>query len=251
MINVTVIGSGNVAVHLIKALGTAPQVQLVQAVARTPQQLHGLLPNEKITADFNKISEADVYLIAVADGAIAEVSGRLPFTERLVVHTSGSTGMEALNAKNRRGVFYPLQTFSKAKEIDFKAIPLCLEAENEADFTTLKTLAEALSDTVYGISSAQRQALHVAAVFASNFANHMYAQGAKVCEEHGIPFAILQPLIQETAAKIATLHPLQAQTGPAIRHDEKTIQKHLDFIKNDNQKAIYTLLTHSIQNTDE
>jgi predicted short-subunit dehydrogenase-like oxidoreductase (DUF2520 family) len=251
MIKVVVIGSGNVAVHFIKALGNAPQVQLVQAVARRPEELEGLLPYDNITADFNKISEADVYLISVTDGAIGEVSGQLPFAGKLVVHTSGSTGMEALNAKNRRGVFYPLQTFSKAKDVDFKTIPLCLEAENEADFATLKTLAEALTDSVYSISSAQRQALHVAAVFVSNFANHMYAQGAKVCEEHGIPFGILQPLIQETAAKIATLHPLQAQTGPAIRHDEKTIQKHMDFIKDDNQKAIYKLLTHSIQNTNE
>ncbi|KOS05015.1 hypothetical protein AM493_02400 [Flavobacterium akiainvivens] len=247
MIKAVVIGSGNVAAHLIKALGSSPQVQLVQAVARRPEQLEGVLPPEKITHNFNEITEADVYLISVTDGAIAQVSAQLPFTGRLVVHTSGSTDMEALDAKNRRGVFYPLQTFSKAKDVDFKAIPLCLEAENEADFDTLRTLAEALSNSVYSISQAQRQALHVAAVFVSNFANHMYAQGAKVCEEHGIPFAILQPLIQETAAKVATLHPLQAQTGPAIRHDEKTIQRHLDFIINKHQKAIYTLLTQSIQ----
>lgn len=251
MIQAVVIGSGNVAIHLIKALGNAPQVQLVQAVARRPEALNGLLPADKITHDFDAIAEADVYIISVTDGAIAEVSAQLPFEGRLVVHTSGSTGMEALNAKNRRGVFYPLQTFSKGKDVDFKSAPLCLEAENEADFKTLKTLAEALSNSVYSISSAQRQALHVAAVFVSNFVNHLYAQGAKVCEEHGIPFEILQPLIRETAAKIATLHPLQAQTGPAIRHDEKTIQKHLEFITDDNQRTIYKLLTQSIQNANE
>ncbi|MES2485136.1 MAG: DUF2520 domain-containing protein, partial [Bacteroidota bacterium] len=198
---------------------------------------------------FSEIKQADIYIISVTDGAIAEVSAQLPFTGRLVVHTSGSTGIDALDAKNRRGVFYPLQTFSKNKDLDFSTVPLCLESENLSDYITLETLANALSKSVYNISSEQRRALHVAAVFVSNFANHMYVQGNKVCDEHNIPFEILQPLIQETAAKITSLAPLEAQTGPAIRHDQQTIKRHMDFITDNNQKAIYTLLTQLIQQT--
>ena len=249
MLQVVIIGSGNVAQHLIKAFAQSAHVQLVQAVARHPEHLGHLLPKDKITASFPEIKQADIYIISVSDSAITQVSAQLPFTGRLVVHTSGSTNMEALDAKNRRGVFYPLQTFSKNKELDFHTVPLCLEAENKEDYQTLEVLANALSKSVYSISSEQRKALHVAAVFVSNFTNHMYVQGGKVCAEHNIPFEILQPLIQETAAKITALSPQQAQTGPAIRHDQTTIDSHIDFITDDNQKAIYRLLTKSIQET--
>jgi predicted short-subunit dehydrogenase-like oxidoreductase (DUF2520 family) len=251
MLQAVIIGSGNVAQHLIKAFLQSAQVQLVQAVARRPEELQHLLPENKITGAYTDIAPADIYIIAVTDDAIAEVSARLPFKGRLVVHTSGSTDMDALDAKNRRGVFYPLQTFSKNKEVDFSTIPLCLESEYTADYDMLQTLADTLSNSVYSISSAQRRVLHVAAVFVSNFTNHMYVQGSRVCREHNIPFEILQPLIQETAHKITALTPQEAQTGPAVRHDRKTIEKHLDLITNDNQKVLYTLLTQSIQQADE
>ena len=247
MIQVVVIGSGNVAQHLIKAFNNAAGVQLVQAFARHPGQLEQLLPPEKITGSMDALAKADVYIIAVSDDAIATVAPQLPFSGRLVVHTSGSAGLNQPDGKNRRGVFYPLQTFSKNRAVDFLTVPLCLETEYPEDLTLLDTLAHALSDNVYAINSAQRQALHVAAVFVSNFTNHLYAIGNTICRENNIPFDILKPLIQETAGKISTLTPLQAQTGPAVRNDQKTLQKHLDFLHNDNQKAIYKLLTQSIQ----
>jgi len=249
MLQVVIIGSGNVAQHLIKAFLQSAKVQLVQAVARHPEQLVHLLPSDKITASYTDIKAADVYIISVTDGAIANVASQLPFTGRLVVHTSGSTGLDALDVKNRRGVFYPLQTFSKNKDVNFSTVPICLESEDTQDYHTLEKLAGNVSDSVYGINSEQRKALHVAAVFVSNFTNHMYVQGSRVCDEHNIPFKILLPLIQETAAKISELSPIQAQTGPAIRHDEKTINSHLDFITDTTQKNIYTLLTQSIQKT--
>jgi len=249
MLQVVIIGSGNVAQHLIKAFLQSAHIQLVQAVARHPEHLSHLLPADKITSSFIDIKQADIYIISVTDSAIAQVSAQLPFTGRLVVHTSGSTGIEVLDSKNRRGVFYPLQTFSKNKDLDFSTVPLCLESEDVSDYTTLYTLATALSRSVYSISSEQRRALHVAAVFVNNFTNHMYFQGNKICNEHYIPFEILQPLIQETAAKITSLAPVQAQTGPAIRHDQQTLNRHLEFITDSNQIAIYTLLTQSIQET--
>ena len=134
------------------------------------------------------------------------------------------------------------------KPIDFKSVPICLEAENEKDVQTLKQLAHSISNAVYEINSEQRKALHVAAVFVNNFVNHLYQVGNEICDANAIPFAILKPLIQETANKIATLSPKNAQTGPAKRNDLKTIAAHEEFLKNENQAAIYKLLTQSLQN---
>lgn len=247
MLKVVIIGSGNVAQHLIKAFQNSMEVELVQAFARHTEKLIHLLPEAKITNSFNAIAAADVYIISVTDDAIAGVSQKLPFKDRLVVHTSGSVSLEQLDAKNRRGVFYPLQTFSKNKEVDFTKIPFCLESDQESDYKIIEKLASAISPLLYAIDSKQRQSLHVAAVFVNNFTNHLYAMGSDICNENNISFDILKPLIQETAAKIEQLTPLEAQTGPAKRNDQKTIEKHLDFLKNENQKAIYNLLTQSIQ----
>lgn len=247
MLKVVIIGSGNVAQHLIKAFQSSDKTVLADVYARNPEKLFNILDKRLITDNLNTLPEADVYILSVSDDAIAEVSAQLPFNDRLVVHTSGSTGIEVINNKNRRGVFYPLQTFSKNKEVDFKQIPVCLESDNVKDYELLEQLSSCISNLVYNINSLQRQALHVAAVFVNNFTNHLYEIGSEICLENNIPFAILKPLIKETADKIDTLTPLEAQTGPARRRDITTIQRHLDFIKDENQKAIYTLLTKSIQ----
>ena len=247
MLKVTVIGSGNVAQHLIRAFESAQDTELLQVYARHPEKLQGIVNESKATADFNRLVDADVYVISVSDDAIESVASQLPFSGRLVVHTSGSTGMDKLDAKNRKGVFYPLQTFSKNKAVDFKQIPLCLESQHENDYAILEELAKSISPLAYSIDTKQRQALHVAAVFVNNFTNHLYAIGSDICVDNNIPFDILKPLIAETADKIKTLSPIEAQTGPARRKDTTTLQRHLDFIKDDTQKAIYTLLTQSIQ----
>jgi len=248
MLKVTVIGSGNVAQHLIKVFLQTKEVFLVQVFARQTKSLLHLLPKSQITNDYKALQEADVYIISVTDNAINEVSSQLQFKNKLVVHTSGTSSLEVLDTKNRKGVFYPLQTFSKSKEVDFSSIPLCLEAENEEDYKTLELLAKAISEKVYNISSEQRKSLHVAAVFVSNFVNHMYVIGSEVCETNNVPFEVLQPLIQEVANKITTLSPKDSQTGPALRNDTKTIEKHIEFLKDSNYQDIYKLLTQSIQN---
>ncbi len=248
MLKVIVIGSGNVAQHLIRVFLQTKEVSLVQAFARQPKSLLHLLPKERITNDYKALQEADLYIISVTDNAIKEVSSQLPFKNKLVVHTSGTSSLQVLDTKNRKGVFYPLQTFSKSKEVDFSSIPLCLEAENENDYKTLELLAKAISNKVYNISSEQRKSLHVAAVFVSNFVNHMYVIGSEICETNNVPFEVLQPLIQEVANKTTTLSPKDAQTGPALRNDTKTIEKHIEFLKDSNYQDIYKLLTQSIQN---
>lgn len=248
MIKVVLIGSGNVAQHLLQVMLQSADMELVQVFARNKSSISHLIAEDRITSNYTAIKEADVYIISVSDNAIAEVSSNLPFKNRLVVHTSGTSELSFLDSKNRKGVFYPLQTFSKSKAVDFSTIPICLETKNESDYKTLETLANLISKKVYSISSAQRKSLHVAAVFVCNFVNHLYQIGNQICEENQVPFEILHPLILETANKITELSPKAAQTGPAVRNDTKTIEKHIEFLQNSNYKEIYTLLTQSIQN---
>lgn len=252
MVNVTLIGSGNLAQHLIVALQNAKKsgsdIRLIQVFARQKEKLTHLLHANKITSDFNELKEADLYILAVSDDAISSVSSQLNFKNCLVVHTSGAIEMTSLDNKNRRGVFYPLQTFTKNKTVDFKTIPICLETEISTDYTIIEKVALSISNSLYKIDSQQRKALHVAAVFVNNFTNHLYQIGNEICDNNQIPFSILQPLIQETAQKILDLSPQQAQTGPAIRNDKKTIATHEAFLSDENQKNIYKILTQSIQN---
>ena len=246
MISIVIIGSGNVAQHLIKSFSKASEIDVIQVFARKPESISHLISLNKITAKYQQIKEADLYLISVSDNAIAEVSSNLPFKNRLVAHTSGSFSIDDLDIKNRKAVFYPLQTFSKNKEVNFKEIPICLEAENESDLNLLQKVASQITNKVFEINSKQRQALHVAAVFVSNFTNHLYEIGSKICEENNVPFEILKPLIKETASKIERLSPSEAQTGPAKRNDTETINTHLKFLSDENQKNIYKILTKSI-----
>ena len=246
MIRVSIIGSGNVAQHLIVAFSKTTDIELVQVFARKDAAVAHLTSPDKIYTNFNDIIAADLFIIAITDDAITEVSAAIPFSNQLVVHTSGSVSMEAIDNKNRQGVFYPLQTFSKSKEVDFKTIPICIETKNEKDFQILEKVAKSISNSVYKINSEQRKALHIAAVFVCNFVNHLYQIGNDICIENDLPFDILKPLIQETANKILTLSPYQAQTGPAKRKDSQTINAHLSFLSDDNQKEIYKMLTKSI-----
>lgn len=248
MINIVIIGAGNIATHLFNVFEATTDLNVVQVYNRSPK---ALLPfkNTPTTTDVKDLVDADVYVIAVSDDAIASISNKLPFTNRLVVHTSGSASMHVLHKKNRRGVFYPLQTFTKGTTVDFSTIPMCLEAREKSDLATLKSMAEAIGSTFYKISSEQRSALHVSAVFVNNFSNHLYRIAHEICEANNVPFEVLKPLIQETAHKITTITPYMAQTGPAKRGDEKTIDKHLNLLEKDIHKNIYTLLTQSIEET--
>ena len=246
MIRVSIIGSGNVAQHLIVAFSKTTDIELVQVFARKDAAVAHLINPDKIYTNFNDIIAADLFIIAITDDAIIEVSAAIPFSNELVVHTSGSVSIEAIDNKNRPGVFYPLQTFSKSKEVDFKTIPICIETKNEKDFQILEKVAKSISNTVYKINSEQRKALHIAAVFVCNFVNYLYQIGNDICIENDLPFDILKPLIQETANKILTLSQNQAQTGPAKRKDTQTINAHLSFLSDENQKEIYKMLTKSI-----
>lgn len=249
MNKIIVIGSGNVAHHLIQAILKHPELELVQIYARNPNALSKLsLPEQLFCTNIQHLKKADLYILAISDNSIAATSALLPFEDAFVVHTSGTVSYRDLDPKNRRGVFYPLQTFSKNKPIDFKEIPLCLETENTADFRQLQEFAAQLSQQVYSITEAQRKSLHVAAVFVNNFVNHMFTIGQDICLQNNVPFRILEPLIAETVQKIKSIPAVEAQTGPAVRHDSVTIERHLESITADLTQTIYKNITQSIQN---
>ena len=193
------------------------------------------------------MKKADIYIIAVSDDAIQEVASQIPVSNKLVVHTSGSVSIDAIHPKNRQGVFYPLQTFSNSKTVDFSTIPFCLETVYKEDTVLLHKIALGLTKKVYEISSEQRKMLHLAAVFVNNFTNHLFSIGHDICKEHDIPFEILYPLILETAQKITHIAPDHAQTGPALRNDVKTINRQSKALTNTSQKEIYQILTKAIQ----
>jgi predicted short-subunit dehydrogenase-like oxidoreductase (DUF2520 family) len=250
---IIIIGSGNVATHFGKALYAA-KFQISQVWSfhyDNAKQLANTINAEAI----NSLSEvdvaADVCILAVKDDVIAEVAARLTLFTGLIVHTSGAVGLDVFaNDFDRYGVLYPLQTFSKVRDVNFTDIPLCIEAHNKNSLHELNNIAEKLSRDVREIDTEKRKILHLAAVFACNFTNHMYVLAEKILTDYSLDFDILRPLILETASKITQNSPLVVQTGPAIRNDEKTIAKHeILLAESPSCLKIYKTLSESIKKT--
>jgi predicted short-subunit dehydrogenase-like oxidoreductase (DUF2520 family) len=248
MIKVVILGGGNVAFHLTKQLLKNVSVKLIQVYNRNLNAINYLKHKTSITNNLNELKKADVYIIAISDNAISNFSSKLNLPNKLVVHTSGSVEMNDLKSNSNKGVFYPLQSFSKNSNLNFSEIPICIEAENTEDFLVLEKIATSITTNCFKINSEQRKYLHVAAVFVNNFVNHLYHIGNEICVENRIPFKILQPLINETAAKVRELAPFHSQTGPAKRNDTSTILKQQSLLTT-NKQEIYTLLTKSIYKT--
>jgi predicted short-subunit dehydrogenase-like oxidoreductase (DUF2520 family) len=248
MISVVILGTGNVAKHLFDAFWDIEEVNVRQVIGRNGHAFSYFKDKVDTSTDFSKIEEADIFLIAVSDDAVAEVAQFLSRKKGIVAHTSGSVPIYALGDQVRRGVFYPLQSFSEGKSINFKTVPLCIEAEIKEDLVLLQKLAHLISLEVYEISSDQRKSIHLAAVFANNFTNHLFTIASEICTDNNLPFSILTPLIKETVHKLDFLLPLEAQTGPAKRNDVKTMESHLNQLKNKNYQDIYSLLSKSIKN---
>lgn len=251
MIKVTLLGAGNVGFHLYKAMHKIEDIRLIQWYNRSLEVLLPFREQIAITDDLSKLEEADIYLIAVADDAIPAISQSLENKKGVVAHTAGSVPMNTLENHLAFGVFYPLQTFSKNKTVDFSTIPLCLEANTKATEKVLFDLAKTLGAPLHLISSEQRKVLHVAAVFVNNFSNHLFAIGEELCEKNQLPFSILQPLIDETIDKLKYLSPKEAQTGPALRKDQKTLDRHLNYLEKEGHQQLYSILSSSIQQQHE
>jgi predicted short-subunit dehydrogenase-like oxidoreductase (DUF2520 family) len=194
-----------------------------------------------------QLKEADMYIYAVADNALKSVIERIDFSSGMHIHTAGSVDIDVFENKfYNYGVLYPLQTFTKEKDVDFSVIPIFVEGNNEATTNVLLSIANNLSTKAYKATSDERIRLHIAAVFACNFTNFFYTIASELVQKSNIPFEILEPLIAETASKIKTLTPYDAQTGPARRNDEVTMNKQYDMIEDENQKLIYKFISDCI-----
>ena len=253
MQRIALIGAGNVATHLGQGL-SALGIELVGVWNRTAVAGSQLAQSLSIPAfSFSDpIPQVDLVLVAISDDALKQGAlGALIFSgQPLVAHTSGSVDMSIYDALPvRGGVFYPLQTFSRDRAVDLQTVPFCIEATTPNDEEVLLALARQLSDSVQVIDSAQRAQLHVAAVFANNFSNHLYSIAEAYLESQGLNLDLLRPLITETARKAVSESPEKVQTGPARRGDKAVINAHLDALKDHPEwQKIYTLLSESILN---
>ncbi|MFH1005760.1 MAG: DUF2520 domain-containing protein [Bacteroidota bacterium] len=222
---IVIIGAGNVATHLGKELKI------------------------KFSKNINFVDRtADIFIIAVKDDAIDEVAKKINIKNKIIVHTSGSVDMNILRKYSENyGVLYPLQTISKERKLNFEKVPICIEANNKQTEKILFSIGKSISKNVYCINSEKRKILHLAAVFACNFTNHMYFIAEQILKKEKLSFDILKPLIEETAKKILNMSPADAQTGPAKRNDKKILQHHFRILsKNKYYREIYRIISNNI-----
>lgn len=250
--SVVLIGAGNLATSLAIALHNA-QIPVTQVYSRTIESAKSLalrVGAEPINTIEQIQTTANIYIIALPDEVIPHVIVKLAKLCGIVVHTSGSTPIsvfEGINAKGY-GVFYPFQTFSRTRVIPFNDIPICLEASDNETYNQLNHLARNLSRTVVPMDSEQRRWLHLSGVFACNFTNHMLALAYYLTAVHNIDFNLVKPLVEETIRKAFEGNPSRFQTGPAIRNDKQTIERHVQMLSVIGLADLYKELSLSIQN---
>ena len=252
MMKVTLIGAGNLATQLGKSLKKAG-VTISQVYSRTEESartLGELLEAEWLTDIKSLRDEADVYIFSVKDSALSELitevcKGR---GDKLFLHTAGSMPMSCFEGKALHyGVFYPMQTFSKSKDVNFERIPVFIEGNSIETEDVIRSLANKLSQRVIRLSSADRKYLHLAAVWACNFTNYCYTVASDILSEHGIPFDVMLPLINETTEKIQNISPKEAQTGPAVRGDKNVMSQQLELMSDRaDLKELYKMLSKGI-----
>ena len=253
MSSIVILGAGNVAFHLTRAL-IENTCNVRQIFNRTLEHAREIGEANRIsyTDKISEIEKADIYIIASADSGIEEFSHYIPYDDVLVVHTSGSSPMSVLKGDYRKGVFYPLQTFSKERTMRYDNIPYFIEAENSEDLKKLNELGNRISNEVHELNFASRMQVHMTGVWANNFVNHLYYIAGNICEQNNVPFDVLLPLIQETANKVIEMSPKDAQTGPAKRGDQVIIDRHLEALQDDSRLLqIYQILTDSIKRVYE
>ncbi|WP_267403664.1 MULTISPECIES: DUF2520 domain-containing protein [unclassified Chryseobacterium] len=242
---IVIIGSGNVAYHMAKAF-VQNNIPLAQIFGRNETELQKISEELNISYSTKTLVDSDLYIICVSDNSVEDVSKLIQKEDTLVVHTSGSLPKESLKGEYRKASFYPLQTFSKSKELDYSNIPFFIETENEEDKKTLFELASKISKNVMESTHEKRKYIHLTAVFACNFVNHLFSRAKEISDSQEIPFDYFLPLIDETVQKIYEIEPKAAQTGPAVRNDKRILELHEQLLQ-DESLEIYKTMNHSIQ----
>lgn len=250
-LRIVMIGAGNVATHLSLALRNAGHIVL-QVFSRTntsAMQLAGLIKCDYTTNLSTVRKDADLYILALSDEAIVDFVNKFSFPQVMAIHLSGGLEKDLFKGKIQNyGVMYPVQTFSKGRDIDFKSIPLCIEASNPETEEFLEHLAGQLSSSIHILNSTQREIIHLAAVYSCNFVNHFYDIASRILKNNDLPFDLLYPLIVETADKVQGNLPGAVQTGPAKRNDQAIINKHLELLSsNPGYQSIYSEVSKSIR----
>ena len=250
---IAIIGAGNVAWHLAPALENAGhEVLEVYARSRTgAEQITSRLYSATVKEDLDfSESNSNLFIISVTDGAIGEIANEIILPEgSLLVHTSGAAGLDLLNysSASYSGVLYPLQSFTKGTKMDLAEVPFLIESEDQEVTRNLKMLVKSLKATSYSIRSKDRLAIHVAAVFASNFSNHMLRIAEEIMQRQGLDYEMLKPLVIESISKSLQIGAKKAQTGPAIREDYETLEEHHQFLNyNEEIAEIYRLISQDI-----
>lgn len=251
--HISFIGAGNVAWHLAPALENVGHFvnEVYTPDGKSAKKLVGNLYNAQVKSDLDfSDSPSQIFILTVPDDAIQSIAQEITLPDQsLMVHTSGSKGLNVLEYSSAAatGVFYPLQTFSKSKKLDFEKIPFLLESENKEALKILNNLAKSLVKNVQLVSTAQRKQMHLAAVFACNFTNHMMSISEKIMKNAQLDFDLLHPLVLETIEKALKHSPKPVQTGPAKRGDLETLDKHMEMLKSDETvQEIYRLISQDI-----
>lgn len=233
---ITIIGRGNVGTHLHKAFSNS-----------------GVDCSLSDSREMANLQASDIYIICVKDDVIGEVAARLKeklgseADKAVVVHTAGTKPMSLLeDCFANYGVLYPMQTFSKTKALDYAEIPIFLEASNESTLAAIRELANTTFSNIKELSSAERKVLHIAAVFSSNFTNHMVTLADEQLKTIGLDYTVMLPLLKEVTDKLFHLPPQQAQTGPAVRKDLSVVNEHISLIDDADTREIYQKISESI-----
>ena len=255
-LKIVFIGAGNVATHLSQAMNESGFL-IRQVYSRDIKNAKSLAQKLKLgsamnclyTSDIKSIvKDADIYFFSVPDDVLPAIITGMPPNDGLWIHTAGSVPLHVFRGYTKRyGVIYPLQTFSKQRCIDFSRIPLLIEANSAGDKALLNRIAACLSDKVFNMTSNKRKHLHLAAVFACNFSNHLYTISSDMLKKQRIDWRLLQPLIGETAGKLYAMTPFEAQTGPAVRNDKAIMERHLSMLDNEHIRQLYAQMSENIQ----
>ena len=241
---INIIGRGNVASQFVKKFNTIPKLKILHWYSRSFEKTvdnNGI----KRTNNLKDLKNADINFLMVSDDVVKKISKKIT-NKTFTVHSSGIHNLEELNNKGGKGVFYPIQTFSKKKDVEFKNLPICIESDTKSNFLKLKNLIKLLEAKPVLMNSNNRKYLHLSATIVNNFTNHLYTNAKDICIKNNISFVLFKNLINETTSNALSLSPRKSQTGPAKRNDRETINKHLELLENNSFKKVYKTLTESI-----